>query len=140
MRLGACLGVPLHLIGPLGFVLSNRHLRRVGMDYMTHASWEVHPSWSAFQPMVQVLRRRGGRLIALTTQASQTYLSYRFHPEDMLLAGSESQGLPQEYCSQTDQDLRIPMRAGCRSLNLVTACTLVLGEGLRQTQQFPETT
>lgn len=131
-RTGACLKVPLHLIGPLGFVLSNKHLQRAGMDYIEQADLLTYSSWEAFQPFRTLQKTKGGRLIVLSVQASLSYLNFSFHPEDILCAGSESMGLPPSIAQQAEVQLCIPMPGKGRSLNVAIACALVLGEALRQ--------
>ena len=131
MRLAACLGVPLDIIEPCGFALDDRKLRRVGMDYLDHLTLIRHESWEAF------LRDRDGRLLLLTTAAQRSYASFAFESQDILLVGRESAGAPQEVHEAADARLRVPMRAGTRSLNVSLAAAMVLGEALRQTNQIP---
>jgi tRNA (cytidine/uridine-2'-O-)-methyltransferase len=134
LRLGACLGVTVHIVGPAGFDLSDRALRRVGMDYLDHAAVVRHVDWAAFA----VWRAgAGARLILMTTRAATPYTSFRFRPDDVLLFGRESAGVPDTVHDAADHRLLIPMAAGLRSLNLATAAAMVLGEGLRQTNGFP---
>ena len=136
MRLAACLGVPLDLVEPAGFLLGDRRLKRVGMDYLDLLDLTRHRSWSAF------LERRnpGHRLILLTTRAPLPYHRFVFEPDDILLLGRESAGTPEEVHGTADERLRIPQRVGARSLNVALAAAMVLGEALRQTGQFPEGT
>ncbi|MGL6187695.1 MAG: tRNA (cytidine(34)-2'-O)-methyltransferase [Holosporales bacterium] len=135
-RMSACFNLSLHLIGPLGFLLSNRHLLRAGMDYLRETPPCVHLSWKAFQPILHTQREKGGRLISLTSRASSAYTDFVFHPEDVLCGGSESIGLPDFLIQEAEASLSIPMPGGGRSLNLAIACALVTGEALRQTQGF----
>jgi tRNA (cytidine/uridine-2'-O-)-methyltransferase len=132
LRLGACLGVAVDIIEPCGFVLSDRRLRRAGMDYVAAATLTRHPSWASFQAGCH------GRLVLLTTKAREAYHRFRFRPDDTLLLGSESAGVPEEVHGAAAARLRIPMRPGQRSLNVALAAAMVLGEALRQTDQFPE--
>src|SRR3954469_2649541 len=133
MRLCACLGVALDIIEPCGFLLSDRNLRRAGMDYAQKARIERHASWERFR----TARTRPGRLVLLTTQAAEPYTGFHFAPDDTLLVGRESAGVPQEVHICADARLLIPMRPGLRSLNVAQAAAMVLGEALRQTGQFP---
>jgi tRNA (cytidine/uridine-2'-O-)-methyltransferase len=132
LRLGACLGVGVDIIEPCGFVLSDRRLKRAGMDYLGAAEFDRHASWANF------LAARRGRLVLLTTKASLAYMGFAFRPDDTLLLGRESAGVPEEVHRAADARLRIPLRPGLRSLNVALAAAMVLGEALRQTGQFPK--
>ena len=131
MRLAACLGVPIDIIEPCGFALDDRRLRRVGMDYLDHLTLMRHKSWQAF------LQARHGRLLLLTTAAQRPYAAFAFEPSDILLVGRESAGVPEDVHATADALLRVPMTSGTRSLNVGLAAAMVLGEALRQTNQFP---
>ena len=135
LRLAACLGVPVDLIGPAGFDMSDRRLRRAGLDYVAHVDLTRHESFDAFE-----LHRGAapGRVVLLTTQASRRYLDFAFRCDDVLLLGRESAGVPAAVHARADARVRIPMRAGLRSINVAVAAALVLGEALRQTKGFPE--
>jgi tRNA (cytidine/uridine-2'-O-)-methyltransferase len=132
IRLGACLGVPVDVIEPCGFVFSDRNFRRAGMDYLDQAAVTRHESWAAF-----VHDRRPGRLILLTTKAADVYTSFAFTADDTLLLGRESAGVPDDIHAMADARLRIPLRDGLRSINVALAGAMVLGEALRQTNGFP---
>lgn len=134
LRLSACLGLPVDLIEPAGFVLSDRALRRVGMDYLDLVQLRRHRSWDAFSAD----RTPDHRLVLLTTQATQTHIDFAFRDDDTLLVGRESSGVPAEVHDAADARIRVPIRAESRSLNVVTALTLVAGEALRQLEQFPQ--
>jgi tRNA (cytidine/uridine-2'-O-)-methyltransferase len=136
MRLAACLGVPLDLIEPAGFLLDDRRLKRAGMDYLELLDLRRHRSWAAFLEQCPP----GHRLILLTTRASLPYDRFVFEPDDILLLGRESAGVPDEVHAAADWRLRIPLRAGARSLNVALAAAMVLGEALRQTRHWPEGT
>lgn len=129
LRLCACMGVPLHIIEPCGFVLDDKNLRRVAMDYAAMASVTRHISWQAFTAYKQ---QTGGRIILLSTRASSVYTEFAFRPDDMLLFGRESSGVPDYVREAADAAVRIPLVAGARSLNLVQAASMVLGEAMRQ--------
>ncbi|HYM03241.1 MAG TPA: tRNA (cytidine(34)-2'-O)-methyltransferase [Stellaceae bacterium] len=133
LRLGACLGVGVDIIEPCGFVLSDRRLRRAGMDYIALAEVERYTSWSAFRQA-----RGGSRLVLLTTKAALTYPSFAFRADDTLIVGRESVGVPESVHEEASERLRIPLRPGLRSLNVALAAAMVLGEALRQTGQFPK--
>lgn len=130
-RLGACLGVPVDVIEPCGFVLDDRRLRRVSMDYGAQTEIVRHVSWSAF-----CSERDKGRTILLTTAGDTPYNEYVFRPDDTLLLGRESAGVPDGVHAAADARLIVPMANGARSLNIVTAAAMVLGEALRQTNGF----
>src|SRR5215475_13101661 len=134
LRLCACLAIEAHIVGPAGFPVSDRAFRRAGMDYLDHVSLTRHTSWAAFEAW------RGAaaaRLVLLTTQAERCYLNHAFRPDDVLLLGRESAGVPAEVHRAADARLVIPMRPGLRSLNVAVAAAIVAGEALRQTAGFP---
>jgi tRNA (cytidine/uridine-2'-O-)-methyltransferase len=133
LRLGACLAVPVDIIEPCGFVLSDRRLRRAGMDYLASAELTRHESWPAFV----AARTRGARIVLLTTAGAVPYHRFAFAGDDIILLGRESAGVPPEIHDACDARLTIPMRPGLRSLNVALAASMVLGEGLRQTARFP---
>ncbi|MEM9684696.1 MAG: tRNA (cytidine(34)-2'-O)-methyltransferase [Pseudomonadota bacterium] len=131
IRLAACLGVTVDLIEPAGFVLSDRRLQRAGMDYLDLTSLHRHVSWTAFDAA------RADRLLLLTTQGDTVFTDFAFAPDDILLLGRESAGVPQEVHDRADARLRVPMVPGARSLNVALAGAMVLSEALRQTAAFP---
>lgn len=131
IRLGACLGVPIDIIEPCGFVFSDAGFRRAGMDYLEAASVTRHISWQAFR------QRLSGRLVLLTSQGSTPYTEFRFRTDDTLLLGRESAGVPDDVHHCADARLRIALKPGMRSLNVAVAGAMVLGEALRQTKGFP---
>jgi tRNA (cytidine/uridine-2'-O-)-methyltransferase len=132
LRLGACLGVGVDIIEPCGFLLTDRGLKRAGMDYLELASLRRHTSWSRFQA-----DRGPGRLVLLTTKAARPYAGFAFAPDDTLLVGRESAGVPQAVHDAADARLVIPMVPGVRSLNVSQAAAMVLGEALRQCNLLP---
>ena len=138
MRLGACLGVGIDVIEPCGFLLSDRNFRRAGMDYLKSADIRRHPSWRQFYDEFSARpAQTGGRLVLLTTKADMPYCDFRFAPDDTLLLGRESAGVPGPVHDAADARLLIPLRPGLRSLNVAQAAAMVLGEALRQTNGFP---
>lgn len=135
MRLGACLGVGIDVIEPCGFLLSDRGLKRAGMDYLKSADIRRHESWDRFQAG----RTPGGnRLVLLTTRGDMAYTDFAFQPDDILLVGRESAGVPDSVHAAADVRLAIPLISGLRSLNVAQAAAMVLGEALRQTHLFPK--
>jgi tRNA (cytidine/uridine-2'-O-)-methyltransferase len=136
LRLAACLGVAVDVIGPAGFDASDRNLRRAGLDYLDHVEITLHVSFAAFlaaRRAVAVLGPRPGRLVLLTTAGETAYTTFAFAGDDTLLLGRESAGVPEDVHAIADARLRIPMRPGLRSLNVAVAAGIVLGEALRQT-------
>ena len=133
IRLGACMGVAIDIIEPCGFPFGDASLRRAGLDYLPQASVTRHDSWRAFQA------NRNGRLILATTKAAQSYAEFRYSEGDTLLFGRESAGVTLEVTAAADADVRIPMAAGMRSLNVAVAAGMILGEALRQIGGLPAT-
>ncbi len=134
MRLAACWQVPLDLILPCGFALSDKQLKRAAMDYGAAADVSRHADFAAFADAVL---GGGGRLIALTARGSKGLHEVPFAPDDIIILGQESAGLPDFVLDRAAARVRIPMAAGFRSLNLGMAAGIALGEALRQTEGFP---
>jgi tRNA (cytidine/uridine-2'-O-)-methyltransferase len=134
LRLAACLGVPVEIVEPAGFDVSDRNLRRSGLDYLDQASIARHVSWTRFAAW---LDDAGGRLVLATTKGAQPYTSFAFAPGDVILVGRESAGVPAEVHAAAHARVVIPMRAGLRSLNVAVSAAMILGEALRQTDGFP---
>jgi tRNA (cytidine/uridine-2'-O-)-methyltransferase len=135
LRLGACLGVAVHVVEPAGFDLSDRNLKRAGLDYLTQATLVRHTSFSHFQ---EWRKARGGRLLLMTTTGRKPYLEAEFRAGDLIMMGRESAGVPPEVHDAAAERLVIPMRPGLRSINVAMAAAMVLGEALRQTGAFPK--
>ena len=133
MRLAACFDVPLDVIEPCGFPVDERRLRRAAMDYIDRVRLHRHASWPAYMASAVP-----GRLVLLTTAGDALFPDVAFRPDDRLLLGRESAGVPHEVHAMADLRLRIPMAPGLRSLNVVVAAAMVLGEALRQTGGFSE--
>ena len=131
LRLGACFGVAVDLIEPMGFTWDDKRVRRTAMDYIDAVEVVRHPDFEAF--------RNGydARLILLTTKGKHSPYDFAFAANDILLFGKESAGVPADVAGCCDAALRIPIRADVRSLNLATAAALTLGEALRQTEGLP---
>lgn len=134
LRLGACLGVAVHIIEPAGFVWSDKALKRAGMDYLESANILRHRSFESFN--AERHASDGSRLVLLTTRAETPYVDHRFRPDDVLLVGRESAGVPDEVHNAADVRLVIPMHPPARSLNVAVAASMVLGEALRQSGGF----
>jgi tRNA (cytidine/uridine-2'-O-)-methyltransferase len=136
LRLAACLGVTVHMIEPAGFPTGDRAFRRAGMDYLAAVDLMRHAGWKAFE---EWRRDAGSRLVLFTTRTRISFLDHSFAADEVLLFGRESSGVPDEVHGAADARVRIPMRAGMRSLNVAVACAMGLGEALRQTGGFPST-
>jgi tRNA (cytidine/uridine-2'-O-)-methyltransferase len=132
LRICACLGVPVDIIEPCGFAFSDRALRRAGMDYAEAAAVTRHAGWSAFE------RSASGRIVLLTTRGDTRLDHAAFRPDDLLLMGSESGGVPDDVHERAELRVRIPQTSGTRSLNIAVAAGIALAEALRQTQGWPE--
>ena len=131
MRLGACMGVPVDLIEPMGFEWDDKRVRRTAMDYIDHVDVTRHPSFEAMRAALP------GRLILFTTKADESAYDFSFREDDILMFGRESAGVPPAVAAACDSRLRIPIRAEVRSFNLATCAALALGEALRQTDGLP---
>ena len=133
VRLAACLGVILEIIEPCGFPLSDRALKRAALDYGDKARVERRPGWADF---LAAPERKQGRLVLFTTQGACPFTDFAFQAGDTLLFGRESAGVPDEVHTAADARLIIPIMPAARSLNLVAAASIALGEALRQTGGF----
>lgn len=131
MRLGACFGVPVDLIEPLGFAWDDKRVRRTAMDYIDHVDVTRHASFDAFRAATP------GRLVLFTTKGDSSPYDFSFLRDDILLFGKESGGVPPEVATRCGAKLRIPIRPQVRSFNLATSAALALGEALRQTGELP---
>jgi tRNA (cytidine/uridine-2'-O-)-methyltransferase len=133
MRLAACLGVPVDIIEPAGFPVSDRHFRRAGMDYLDLCDITRHVSWQRFDAS---RRENGRRLVLLTTRGDVPHVGFAFGPTDTLMVGRESAGVPEDVHAAADARIVIPMRPALRSLNVAVSAAMVLSEALRQTGGF----
>lgn len=129
LRLGACLGLAVEIIEPAGFDLSDRALKRAGMDYLAMSHLVRHVDFSAFEA---TRRAAGRRLVLFTTKASTRYTDFALQAGDILLFGRESAGVPDGVHALADAAVTIPMDGGGRSLNLAVAAGMAAGEALRQ--------
>ena len=130
MRLTACLGIPLDIIEPTTFIWDEAKIRRSAMDYIDFVDLKRHSNWESFRT-----NYTGRRVLLLTTKSDQSYLDFSFRDGDILLAGQESAGVPEHVHQSCDARLTIPMAAGPRSMNVVNACAMVVGEALRQVRK-----
>ena len=131
IRLCANTGCTLHLIEPLGFSMDDRHMRRAGLDYHEYADVRRHGEWQAF---LNAQRPDPQRLFALTTHGTRSVHAVAFRPGDWLVFGAETRGLAPELRESfaPAQRLKLPMRAGQRSLNLSNAVAVTVFEAWRQ--------
>jgi len=136
LRMAVCFGVAVDLIEPAGFVLTDKGLRRAGMDYLDTARMTRHESFAAFD---RWRRDHGHRLVLLTTKATAAHIDMRYDDTDILMVGRESAGVPDSVHAIADAAVRIPMVAGMRSLNVAVSAAIVMGEALRQTGGFIRT-
>lgn len=137
LRLGACVDVEVDIIEPCGFVFDERALRRYGMDYLDLVKYRRHNSWDDFCNYAYSHPEEYGRIILLTTKSLIPYYNFEFRPNDVLLVGRESAGVPEAVHNTVDARLTIPMTEAARSINVAVSATMVLGEALRQTGMFP---
>ncbi len=136
MRTGACLGVGVDIIEPAGFPVGDAAFRRAGMDYIQQVAWRRHETFAAFD---RIRRQEGRRLVLFTTGGDMCYLDHAFAPDDVLLFGRESAGVPEAVHGVADARLVIPLRPGLRSLNVAVSAGMAVAEALRQTGGFPTT-
>lgn len=130
LRLAACLRLGVDIIEPCGFLWDDRKLRRSGMDYLEDVSVRRHLTWEAFR----AAQETGSRVVLLTTRADTPYVAFAFRPDDTLLLGRESDGVPEAVHQQVAARVGVPIHG--RSLNIAVAAAMVVGEALRQTGGF----
>ncbi|ANM05358.1 UNVERIFIED_ORG: tRNA (cytidine/uridine-2'-O-)-methyltransferase [Rhizobium esperanzae] len=130
LRLAACLGFAVDLIEPAGFDVSDRNLKRSGMDYIAAAALTRHVSWDRFEAWRATT---GRRLILASTKAADRYTDFTFRPDDILLLGRESAGVPDHVHERADARILIPMVEGQRSINVAVSAAMIVGEAMRQT-------
>lgn len=131
LRLGACLGVGVRIIEPAGFIWDDASLRRSAMDYLKDARIMRDSSFAHFQAAVA-----GRRVVLATTKGAVPYTEFAFRPDDVLLFGRESAGVPDAVHGAADGRVSIPLKMGMRSLNVAVAAAMVTGEALRQVGGF----
>ena len=131
IRLAANTGCELHLVEPLGFSMDDKQMQRAGLDYHEYAQVLRHAGWTAF---LRALQPDPARMFAMTTHATRQVHDAAFEPGDWLVFGAESRGIPQALRDTFDpfQQLRLPMVAGQRSLNLSNAVAVTVFEAWRQ--------
>jgi tRNA (cytidine/uridine-2'-O-)-methyltransferase len=130
LRLAACLGLTVELIEPAGFDSSDKNLRRAGLDYIEAAALTRHIDWRHFE---EWRSGTGRRLVLASTKAATRYGEFEYRPDDILLFGRESAGVPDTVHEKADARVLIPMREGRRSINIALSAAMIAGEALRQT-------
>lgn len=131
MRLCACTGTSLDIIEPCGFLWNERKIKQSAMDYYDKISLQRHNNWDKF---FDIHQGQGRRIVLMTTKSSEPYYDFKFHDTDILLAGRESAGVPEEVHNAVHGRICIPMTGDFRSLNIVNATSMILGEAIRQTK------
>lgn len=129
LRLSACLGIAVDIIEPAGFDISDRNLKRAGMDYLAVAALTRHISWAHFE---EWRATTGRRLVLASTKAALPYTDVKYQPDDILLFGRESAGVPDHVHEKADERIIIPMVEGQRSINVAMSAAMITGEVLRQ--------
>ncbi|MGX5826951.1 tRNA (cytidine(34)-2'-O)-methyltransferase [Mesorhizobium sp. 43Arga] len=129
LRFAACLGLGVDIIEPAGFPLSDKALKRAGMDYLEMAALTRHIDWKAFEDW---RKKDGRRLVLLSTKAATRYTNFSFADGDVLLFGRESAGVPDPVHQAADARLTIPMQGSARSINVALSVAMVAGEAVRQ--------
>ncbi|PSH56294.1 tRNA (cytidine(34)-2'-O)-methyltransferase [Phyllobacterium endophyticum] len=129
LRMAACFGIGVDIIEPAGFDISDRALKRAGMDYVEQATLTRHANWRQFQEWRLGEKRR---VLLFSTKAAEAYTQFTFKPGDILLFGRESAGVPEDVHQSADARLIIPMVSGARSLNLALSAAIATAEAQRQ--------
>jgi tRNA (cytidine/uridine-2'-O-)-methyltransferase len=130
LRLAACLGLGVDVIEPAGFDMSDRNLKRAGMDYLASVTLTRHISWQHFEGWRATT---GRRLVLASTKAALPYTDHAYRPDDILLFGRESAGVPDDVHETAEARVLIPMVEGQRSINVAMSAAMISGEALRQT-------
>lgn len=132
LRTAACFGIAVDIVEPCGFPFADRALKRAGMDYTAKAEWQRYGNWAEYC----AAQGNSGRLVLFTTSGATALPDFVFHPADRLLFGSESAGVPPDVHAAADARVAIPLRPGCRSLNVAVAAGIGMAEALRQCEGF----
>ncbi len=127
MRLCACFGIELDIIEPCGFILDDEKMKRVAMDYIDIVKYKRHFSWSHF-----IEENKDSRLVLLTTKTENNYINFEFKPNDILVLGRESAGVPDEVHNYCHEKVKIMMQENTRSLNVAITTGIVVSEAIRQ--------
>ena len=127
IRLCSCFDTTLEIIEPCGFHLDDKRLKRVAMDYLNNSKIIIHKSYENF-----LIKKKNARIILMTTKAEKNYLDFKFKPNDTILFGRESKGVPKIVHKKSYQRIKIPLKNGVRSLNVSMAAAITLSEALKQ--------
>ena len=128
-RLSACLGIPVDIIEPTGFIFDDKRFKRALMDYIKFINYKRHLDWKDFYQWSQ---EKNFRLVLLTTKSKKKYTSFNFSELDIIIFGRESAGVPDYVHNQVNERLTIPMQKGLRSINISSSVAMVVGEVSRQ--------
>ncbi|HLO76917.1 MAG TPA: tRNA (cytidine(34)-2'-O)-methyltransferase [Magnetospirillum sp.] len=134
LRLAACLSFGIDVIEPCGFLWDEKRMRRAGMDYVDLVGVTRHVSWTAFR---QWTEDQGRRVVLLSTKASVRLDHFTFSPDDIIMVGRESAGVPDAVADAVGARVRIPLNPAARSLNVALAASIAMAEALRQLNAFP---
>ena len=126
IRICSCFDVDIDIIHPASFVLSEKSLNRVAMDYIKNVNISEFDDWTDY------MAKRNGRKILLSTKGSKSHYDYNFNQSDNLIVGRESAGVPEYVHQEVDEVIKISMKAGARSLNVATSSAIVISEAIRQ--------
>lgn len=137
LRLGACLDLAIDIIEPCGFLFNEKAMRRAGMDYLEFSNYRRHNSWNDFLAYREQNPQEYGRIVLLTTHATQSFVDFEFKSNDIILMGRESAGVPENVHEKADAQLLIPMNPNARSINMAVSAAMAVTEALRQTNGFP---
>ena len=127
IRTCSCLGAKLEIIGPCGFLLSDKRFKRVVMDYINEKEIKFYQGLDKFFE-----HKKNQRIILMTTKASMSYTNFKFEKNDTILFGRESAGVPESVHKIIEHRLKIPMKNNMRSLNIATSVGIILAESLKQ--------
>ena len=127
IRLCSCFGAKLEIIEPCGFYLNDKRFKRVVMDYSDISKIITYSSYKNF-----LLKKQNSRIILMTTKAKEKYNNFKFNPNDTILFGRESKGVPKNVHENSYRRLKIPLKKNARSLNIAIAAAITLSEALRQ--------
>ena len=125
LRLSACLGIPVDIIEPTGFIFDDKRFKRALMDYIKFINYKKHLDWKEFYQWSQ---ENKFRLVLLTTKSKTNYTSFNFSELDIIIFGRESAGVPDYVHNQVNERLTIPIQKGLRSINISSSVAMVVGE------------
>jgi len=131
IRLCSCFNTTLEIIEPCGFLLNDKRLKRVAMDYLDTSKIVIYKSYENF-----LINKKNSRIILMTTKAKKKYYNFKFKPRDTILLGRESEGVPKIVHDKAYQRLIIPLENNKRSLNIAMTAAITLSEALKQNYFF----